>query len=83
MYSPAHAGLQSLLGATMLLATFSTTSSNVMYPSCYGTLGSLLGPLVAVVLQSLMCALAYHTLGVAVALECKTLGELGQKLAGR
>ena len=80
---PSHAGQQSLIGATMLLATFSTTSSNVMYPSCYGTLGSLFGPLVGFLLQSLMCALAYHTLGLAVALKCKTLGELGQKLAGR
>ena len=47
-------GGTSLLGATALLATFSTTSSNVMYPWTYGRLGVVLGPLAGIVLQTLM-----------------------------
>ena len=72
----------SLLGATAILATFSTTSSNVQYPFVYGQLGLVLGPLAELALQGLMCALAMLTVRIAVRLECRTFSELGATLAG-
>ena len=41
-------------GATAILGTFSTTSSNVMYPWTYGRLGVVLGPLLGVTFQAFM-----------------------------
>ena len=75
-------GTTSVMGATAILATFSTTSSNVMYPRAYGVLGSLFGPLFGVVLQGFMCLLAVLTVRIAVRLQCRTFGELGYALGG-
>ena len=73
----------SLFAATCLLATFSTTSSNVMYPFTYGQLGTVGGPLFGVMLQGAMCALAILTCRIAHRLRCQTFGELGRALGGR
>jgi len=54
-------GGTSVLGAAMILSTFSTTSSNVMYPFCYGTLGYVLGPVMGLVVQGLMCMLSLRS----------------------
>ena len=73
----------SLLGATMILATFSTTSSNIMYPACYGTLGVVLGPLLGLAVQGLMCALSLYAIEIAIVAKARTLGDLGRALGGR
>ena len=58
------------------------TSSNVMDPRAYGVLGSVLGPLLGLVIQGFMCALAALTLRIAVKLDCRTFSELGRALGG-
>ena len=73
----------SVLGAAMIMASFSTASSNIMYPFIYGTLGVVVGPLLGVLVQGLVCALSIHALEVAVAAECSTLGQLGHVLGGQ
>lgn len=79
----AGGGRTTVLGATAILATFSTTSSNVMYPWTYGRLGAVLGPLLGLSLQTLMCAIALLVARLAVELRCSTFGELGEAIGGR
>ena len=80
--TPPPTGHTSMLGAAAILATFSTTSSNVMYPRAYGVLGSVLGPILGLAIQGFMCALAALTLRIAVKLDCRTFSELGRALGG-
>lgn len=75
-------GHTSVLGATAILATFSTTSSNVMFPRAYGVFGSLGGPLLGLALQGLMCVLTVLAVRIAVRFNCHTLGDLGRVLGG-
>ena len=65
------------VGAAMILSTYSTTSSNIMFPHVYGTLGVVLGPLLGVVLQGFMCLLAIEVMKISVAAKCKNFGESG------
>lgn len=78
---PRRAGT-SVLGAAMILSTFSTTSSNVMYPFCYGTLGYVLGPVMGLVVQGLMCMLSLRFMDVALAAKCQSVSDLGHVLGG-
>jgi len=75
-------GGMSLLSATAVLATFSTTSSNVMYPWTYAQLGIGLGPLLGLALQGMMLGLSILVSTLAVELRCATFGELGESLGG-
>ena len=75
-------GRVSWIGASLILATFSTTSSNVMYPSCYGTLGYVLGPLLMVVVQGLGLLTSLRAIDAALEHNCATFGDLGEALGG-
>lgn len=73
----------SVLTATAVLGTFSTTSSNVLYPWTYGKLGIGLGPLLGFGLQGVMLLIALLVSRIAVELRCSTFGELGEAIGGR
>ena len=72
----------SLFATTAILCTWSTTSSNVMYPFCYATLGLVLGPLLMMLTQAVMCGTAVVVVEAAQASGATTLGELGFALGG-
>lgn len=72
----------SLFATTAILCTWSTTSSNVMYPYCYATLGLVLGPLLMMLTQAIMCGTAVVVVEAAHAAGATTLGELGFALGG-
>jgi hypothetical protein len=72
----------SMIGATMILATFSTTSSNIMYPFVYATLGLALGPICGFLLQGFMCLVSVRVMDVAIRANAKNFGELGLALGG-
>ncbi len=82
MATPTKVRHTSALGAAMILSTFSTTSSNIMYPSTYARLGLVFGPVLGVTLQFLMCVLALRVMRVAVACRCETFSDLGYALGG-
>lgn len=77
-----YGGHVGLIGATAILSTFSTTSSNVMYPQTYGVLGTMLGPLLGITIQGFMCVVAMLVVRIAVRLQCRTLSDLGYVLGG-
>lgn len=72
----------SLFATTAILCTWSTTSSNVMYPFCFATLGLVLGPLLMLLTQAIMCGTAVVVVEAAQASGATTLGELGFALGG-
>ena len=49
---------------------------------CYGALGVVLGPVLGLAIQGLMCAVSIRVMDVALAAGCTTFGELGRVLAG-
>jgi len=73
----------SKISAAMLLMTWSTSSSNVMYPWTYGVLGVVFGPMAMLFTFSISYFCTLWTIKAARATNSKTLGELGEKLYGK
>lgn len=81
--SAARGGATMSMGsAAAVLMTWSTSSSNVMYPYCFGVLGVGLGP--ALMLLVFAASFRATRLVVDAALECgaRTLGDVGAHLGG-
>ena len=72
----------STLGATAVLASWSTASSNVMYPWAYGVLGVGFGPVVGLLVQGTATWVTIRVVRRARAEGCATFGELGARLSG-
>lgn len=73
----------SAISAAVLLMTWSTSSSNVMYPWTFGVLGAYGGPLLMLVAFSINWYCTRWTIKVARATDARTLGDVGEFLAGR
>ena len=73
----------SLLSAFMLLTTWSTSSSNVLYPYTFGVLGVVGGPLFMLVAFLVNWTATRWTVRAARATNSQTFGALGEALAGR
>jgi len=72
----------SKISAAMLLMTWSTSSSNVMYPWTFGVLGVIFGPLSMFFAFAVNYICTIWTIEAALRTGSKTLGELGQNLFG-
>ena len=68
----------STLGATAVLASWSTASSNVMYPWAYGVLGVGFGPVVGLLVQGTATWVTIRVVRRARAEGCATFGELAR-----
>ena len=75
-------GTMSMRSAAAVLMTWSTSSSNVMYPWTFGVLGVGVGPLLMVCV--FFATYRATSMVVEAALECRavTLGDVGVHLAG-
>jgi hypothetical protein len=72
----------SLLDATALLCTWSTSSSNVMYPFVFGVLGVVGGPLIMIIAFAINWQCTRWTVQAARSTGARTLGDLGNHLWG-
>ena len=73
----------SLLSAGMLLTTWSTSSSNVLYPYTFGVLGVVGGPLMMFVAFYINWKSTRWCVAAARATRSETFGDLGAALLGR
>ena len=78
----AKAGGISTLSAFMMLTTWSTSSSNVLYPFCFGVLGTVGGPLMMLATFFISWKVTRWTVEAALLTESETFGELGFALCG-
>jgi hypothetical protein len=72
----------SVLSAFMILTTWSTSSSNVLYPFCFGVLGALGGPLAMLVTFFISWRVTRWTIEAALATGADSFPDLGAALAG-
>ena len=72
----------SLLSAFMILTTWSTSSSNVLYPYCFGVLGAVTGPLFMFLAFFVSWKITRFTVQAALATRATTFGDLGYALGG-
>mmetsp|Transcript_16449 Transcript_16449/g.42192 ORF Transcript_16449/g.42192 Transcript_16449/m.42192 type:complete len:473 (+) Transcript_16449:93-1511(+) len=80
--SPSRKHHISLLSAFMMLTTWSTSSSNVLYPFTFGVLGVVGGPLLMLAAFFVNWRCTRWTVEAARASNSDTFGALGQALAG-
>ena len=73
----------SLLSVFMILTTWSTSSSNVLYPFTFGVLGVVGGPILMLLAFAIAYTATIWTVRSARAVGAKTFGELGFALAGK
>eukprot|EP00750_Incisomonas_marina_P025428 INCI542.1.p1 GENE.INCI542.1~~INCI542.1.p1 ORF type:complete len:463 (+),score=53.71 INCI542.1:237-1625(+) len=73
----------SLLSAYMLLTTWSTSSSNVLYPFTFGVLGVVGGPIFMILAFLISWQTTRWTVQAARAVHAETFGALGESLGGR
>lgn len=72
----------SLLSAFMILTTWSTSSSNVLYPYCFGVLGAVSGPIFMLVAFFVSWKITKWTVEAAILTGANTFGDLGNALLG-
>lgn len=72
----------SLVSAYMILTTWSTSSSNVLYPYTFGVLGVAGGPLLMLIAFFVSWATTRWTIDAARMTGSETFGELGHALLG-
>lgn len=72
----------SLMSAFMMLTTWSTSSSNVLFPWCYGVLGLAGGPIFMLLSFFVNWTATRWTVDAAVATGSETFGDLGEALIG-
>ena len=72
----------SVLSAFMMLTTWSTSSSNVLYPFCFGVLGTVGGPLLMLTTFYISWTATRWTVEAALQTGADTFGALGLALAG-
>ena len=66
----------------MILTTWSTSSSNVLYPYCFGVLGAFFGPLLMLLAFFVSWKITKWTVQAAIATRSETFGDLGSALLG-
>lgn len=81
--SEEHAHHISLFAAWMMLTTWSTSSSNVLYPTVFGRLGVVGGPVMMVCAFSISWKTTRWTIAAALETQSQTFGDLGHALGGR
>jgi len=69
--------------AAILLMTWSTSSSNVMYPWTFGVLGVILGPILMLLVFGVSLRSTLWIVAAARHHESKTLGDLGESMYGK
>ena len=72
----------SLLSAFMILTTWSTSSSNVLFPYTFGVLGVVFGPLLMSLAFLASWKMTRLTVQAARATRSSTFGDLGSNLLG-
>ena len=66
----------------MILTTWSTSSSNILYPYCFGVLGAFFGPLLMLLAFFVSWKITKWTVQAAIATRSETFGDLGSALLG-
>ena len=72
----------STIGATALLCTWSTASSNLMMPWTFGQLGLVAAPLLMLVIQGLALLVTLDMVHAAIQTKAATSADLGFRLGG-
>jgi len=72
-----------MVSAAMLLMTWSTSSSNVMYPWTFGILGLMTGPIFMLMAFACNYMATQYVIAYTLETKAKTLGELGRHLGGK
>ena len=73
----------SVFSAWMMLTTWSTSSSNVLYPNVFGVLGVVGGPLMMLGAFFINWKITHWTVTAALETRAETFGDLGFALGGR